>query len=268
MTKEEKDGVVTDALKALGIKDVIPKAYEDLLQPAAQELGKSLVVVARAVSMALAPVEGAVWGYERIRSWLSVKLTEKLAKTNDDAIQPPPMNIAGPILLNLTFSGEIPTLREMYANLLASSMDAKVASTAHPAFVHIIEQLSPDEARILGSLVDHPPGKALCHEITDDSGFRKRSEKYMFQEWDQICACAGVGFPDNNGAYMDNLMRLRLIGHIYENKSQLIPEGGDDCGTWASHIDGTIEQTLYLTEFGERFISACIGGTERDGSSF
>ena len=118
--------------------------------------------------------------------------------------------------------------------------------------------MSPDEAKILGSLVDHPSGQALCHEVTDDTGFRKRSEKYVFEQWNQICSEAGVEYPDNNGAYMDNLMRLRLIGRIYENKSELVPEGGNDYGIWDSHIDGTIEQTLYLTEFGERFISACI----------
>jgi hypothetical protein len=258
MADDSKDDSLTEALNVLGVKDVIPKAYEDLLQPAAQELGKSLVVVARAVSMALAPVEGAVWAYDRIRSWLSVKLTQKLAKIDDECIQPPPMNIAGPAILNLTFTGGIPALREMYANLLASSMDANVASTAHPAFVRIIEQLSPDEAKILGSLVHHPSGKALCHEVTSASGTRKRSEKYLHEQWDRICAGAGVEYPGNNGAYMDNLMRLRLIGHIYENKSELIPEGGNDYGTWESHIDGTVEQTLYLTEFGERFIAACV----------
>lgn len=250
-----------DALNVLGIKDIAPKAYEDLLQPAAQELGKSLVVVARTVSMALTPIEGAVWGYERIRNWLSVKLTQKLANTEKADIQPPPLNVAGPAIHNLTFSGEIPSLRELYANLIASSMDARTASSAHPSFVRIIEQLSPDEARILESLAMHSSGESLCHEITDDSGLRKRKGEYMFQQWDAICEKAGVEFPANNGAYLDNLVRSRLIGHFYQNKSELIPEGGNEYGTWDAHLDGTIEQTLYITEFGERFIAACVKDT-------
>ena len=251
--------LITDALDVLGIKTVVPKVYEDLLQPAARELGRSLVVVARAVSMALAPLEGTVWSYEHTRSWLLVKITQKLAKSDDDAIQTPPLNIAGPAILNLTFTGDIPLLREMYANLLASAMDKATASTAHPAFVRIIEQLSPDEARVLASLADHPSGDAVCHEVTDESGLRCRSPEYVFQQWDALCEKASVEYPDNNGAYMDNLLRLRILGHIYENKSELIPEGGNHYGTWNTHLDGSTEQTVYLTEFGERFISACVG---------
>jgi hypothetical protein len=37
----------------------------------------------------------------------------------------------------------------MYANLLATAMNTETASKAHPAFVSIIGQLTPDEARIL-----------------------------------------------------------------------------------------------------------------------
>lgn len=250
--------LLTEAFDVLGVKSVIPKAYEDLLQPAARELGKSLVVVARSVSMALAPLEGAVWGFEKIRAWLSVKITQKLSKSNSDAIQPPPLNIAGPAIMNLTFTGDIPPLREMYANLLASAMDKTTASVTHPAFVRIIEQLAPDEARILAVLADRGSGETLCHEVTDESGFRRHNDEYVFQQWDAICNKAGVEHTDNNGAYMDNLLRLRILAQVYENKSELIPEGGNDHGTWAAHLDSAIDQTIYLAEFGERFISACI----------
>ena len=40
-------------------------------------------------------------------------------------------------------------LRELYANLLATSIDSITAHEAHPAFVEIIRQLTPDEARIV-----------------------------------------------------------------------------------------------------------------------
>ena len=128
----------------------------------------------------------------------------------------------------------------------------------HQLPIRHIEQLSPDEAKILASFIDHLAEQVLCHEVTDDMGIRNRSKKSFFEQWDQICSKSNVEYPDNNGAYMDNLIRLRLIGHLYQNKSELIPEGGNHYGTWDSHIDATIEQTLYLTPFGRRFISACI----------
>ena len=186
---DENNSKVTETLNALGISDVIPAVYEDLLQPAAKELGTGLVVVARAVTMALSPIEGAVWGYDRIRDWLAVKLTQKLADRDEDSIQQPPLNIAGPAILNLTFTGETPSLREMYANLIAASMDTETAYTAHPSFVRIIEQLSPDEAKLLGLLSGYAAGDSICHEIVDPN-LNKRTDEYLYQQWDRLCTNA------------------------------------------------------------------------------
>src|SRR3954447_5122452 len=41
------------------------------------------------------------------------------------------------------------TLRERGADLLARSADMGYSEPAHPAFEHILEELAPDEARIL-----------------------------------------------------------------------------------------------------------------------
>ena len=43
---QPKLNTLPETLDVLGVKEVAPKVYEDLLQPAAQELGKSLVVEA------------------------------------------------------------------------------------------------------------------------------------------------------------------------------------------------------------------------------
>jgi hypothetical protein len=41
----------------------------------------------------------------------------------------------------------------MYLNLLATSMDKRVTSNAHPAFVEVIRQLSAEEAALLKSML-------------------------------------------------------------------------------------------------------------------
>lgn len=257
--KQTQKDSLKDTFNVLGIKEVVPKAYEDLLQPAAQELGKSLVVVARAVSIALAPVEGAVWGYDRIRSWLSVKLTQKLANTADEDIQQPPMNIAGPTIQNLTFAGEIPSLREFYANLLASSMDKKTASVSHPAFVRIIEELTPDEARILSSFVGYGPDDVIFHEVFETESGRTRSGQDLHRRWYFLCNEVGVEHIDNCFTYWENLQRLRLVSVLSTSRSELFGPGHDDRhGSYDSHLDQTTERSLYLTEFGANFVSACI----------
>jgi len=54
-------------------------------------------------------------------------------------------------------------IRNMYANLLASSMSEKVKNDVHPAFVEIIKQLSPDEARILKFLFNGVGNEPIIH---------------------------------------------------------------------------------------------------------
>jgi hypothetical protein len=60
----EKASEIGETAKAVAeIVKAVP-VYQDAVQPAAQEVGKSLHLVARAVNAALAPIEGMVWGVE------------------------------------------------------------------------------------------------------------------------------------------------------------------------------------------------------------
>ena len=52
------------AAKELGITQLVPAIYQDLLQPAAREVGQQFVVVAKAVGVALAPLHVTVWGFD------------------------------------------------------------------------------------------------------------------------------------------------------------------------------------------------------------
>ena len=56
----------------------------------------------------------------------------------------------GPALEALRYTGHQEGLREIYANLLATSLDVDTSLQAHPAFVDMIKSMSPDEARMLG----------------------------------------------------------------------------------------------------------------------
>ena len=72
MEPTKEANIAEQAVKALGITQLAPALYQDLLQPAARETGRNLLVVAKAVSLALAPLKGIVYGYERIRDDLLV----------------------------------------------------------------------------------------------------------------------------------------------------------------------------------------------------
>ena len=253
------EGAAIQAIKALGIGEVVPAAYEDLLQPAAREVGKGLVVVAKAVNAVLSPVEGAVWGYEKIRLWLSVKITQKFADTPPEEIESPPLSVAGPAIVNLQFASDTECLRDMYANLIASSMHRDTKSSAHPSFVRVIEQLSPDEARILRSIGHMDAGDELLSESYSESeGHGYRFEGSIAKAWLNVCEAAGVENIDQAPAYLDNLVRLRLLRESHRSETELHPAGHNDHGDWGPFVEVTNETSVSVTEYGRMLFDSCI----------
>src|SRR5262245_14078218 len=110
----DENRIIEKALENLDVGPVLNEAYRDLLQPACREMGENLLTIAKAVGVAMSPLKGAIWGFEQIRDWLAVTLTERLSRVDPTEIETPPMYIAGPILVNLQFVRDIEELRQMY----------------------------------------------------------------------------------------------------------------------------------------------------------
>lgn len=136
---------VNDILKEVPI-------YQDAIQPFAKETGKALETIGKTVNAALLPIKGLIWGIEKIENFITTSVSERLIKIPIENIQSPDPSVAGPLLESLRYTGHNNNLSEMYANLLASSMDSETAKNAHPGFVDIIRNISSDEAKILSYL--------------------------------------------------------------------------------------------------------------------
>ena len=130
------------------------KSLGSALAPAGYEIGRAVTAAAKAVNIALAPLHGAVWGWDRIEVIVLSELGRRFEAKLKKLVTPKP-NVAGPILEALRYAGHDATLRDMYLNLLAASMDSETVTKAHPAFVEVIRQLTPDEAKLLNWLRDH-----------------------------------------------------------------------------------------------------------------
>ena len=244
---EEK--AVLEAAKALGIKALLPAVYDDLLSPAARELGDGLATIAKAVKISLAPIEAAVWGYERIREWLSVRVTSILAERRAREIQPPPLSVAGPLMVQMLFASEEPDLKEMYAKLLATSMDGATSNDAHPSFVTVIQQLTPDEARILhhlGSLNEKWP----CW-TGDQESFELQTAMR------QVCFEAGVTDPLKADLYVENLLRLRILRHFTGSVSEYHPSERNNFGEGPS-VSTKQDEFIEMTPYGRALLEACV----------
>lgn len=72
-----------------------------------------------------------------------------MKNVSEENIVQPENYVAEPALQQIAYCFDSDELRNMYANLLSSSMQKDKKWEVHPRFVDIIKQLSPDEAKII-----------------------------------------------------------------------------------------------------------------------
>lgn len=79
-------------------------------------------------------------------------IANEISNINPENVQEPKLNIVGPTLDASKFYIDDDEMRKMFAKLLASSMDKTKDDIVHNAFVEIIKQLSPIDAKNLFNL--------------------------------------------------------------------------------------------------------------------
>lgn len=245
---------------------VIPM-YDDAIQPVAKEAGKALQTVGRAVNAALLPLKGLVWGFEQIEAFIQQKLDKKLLNVPVENIQTPDLSIAGPIIESLKYSGHKEDLSELYANLLASSIDIETAKNAHPGFVEIIRNISSDEARILKFLFINgsQPIIDIVKRNKDNAGEIIIREFICLIPEQAQCELTGL-----IGSYLVNLQRLGLIlidktagftnDEVYKNIIEdpdvvAVCKNIDILADFESKI---VKYYTRMTQYGYQFGEACI----------
>jgi len=216
MSDESKIRDVVDAVT--GVAKAIP-VYEDVLQPAAKEIGKGLQTVAKSIHVALAPVSVLVWGYDQVKEFVSTKVADRLKNVKPEDIVTPKPNVAGPVLEALRYTGHEESLSDLYANLLATSMDKNTASSAHPAFAEIIKQLTPDEAKLISLFVLDIPLPLLTVRNEYRPGLANKTGGFdVLVNVSTLGQQAGCDHPELVPTYIDNLCRLGLaeVPEIYK----------------------------------------------------
>ena len=145
------------------------------------------------------------------------KLDYEIKKIPDEKIVEPPLNVVGPALEASRFYIDDDFVSSMFAKLIASSMNESTQSTAHPAFVEIIKQLSPFDAQTLKYLYENSNsfGVVQLDIISKNNNTKLTSSSTIARNV--------FPFPDlslnNSFAYyaaVDNLIRLRIIEIHYD----------------------------------------------------
>ena len=188
-------------------KGIAKEAYKDGGKAVVKPTGELVGLVPRAIKAALSPLEKWILQKEYNVSETKKLLEAKLQNTPAELIESPEPHIAVPAMQYISYCMDNDELREMYANLLANSMNKIVKNGVHPGFVEIIKQLSPDEAKILKYINSHKTIPTITLRYEDDNG----SGIDIIKNFSNVGEISGCENPQDITKYFDNLVRLGLI---------------------------------------------------------
>ena len=153
-------------------------------------------------------------------------------------------------------------LREMGGELLRNSADVWYQQDVHPAFTRVLQELLPDEARILRFLYKNGPQPSI--DVRTNRPMGRGSEK-VASGLSMIGLYAGVRNQEDTSVELANLERLRLIWFSKEQVAdpsvyQLLEAQPDvlEAMRRAGRSPKTEHRSIELTPFGQRFCETCL----------
>jgi hypothetical protein len=153
------------------------------------------------------------------------------------------------------------TLRDRGAALLLRSADVAAEEDAHPAYGRILEELTPDEARILRFLALE--GAQPSVDVRTSKTLNVTSE-LVAPGLSLIGRQAGCRHLDRVPAYLNNLYRLGLLWFSRESLPdpldyQVLEAQPDVIAALRGRGRGrTVRRSIHLTPFGEDFCQTCL----------
>jgi hypothetical protein len=151
-------------------------------------------------------------------------------------------------------------LRERGAELLAQSADVDYTEPAHPAFARILEELAPDEARILRLLYTSGPQPSVDVREAKPLGI---AAGLIEGGLTMIGTESGVRWLDRVPAYLNNLERLGLIWFSREPlddplRYQVLEAQPEVLSAMGGSRSKTVRRSIQLTPFGADFCDVCL----------
>lgn len=247
-------------------KGLLALVYKDLLRPSVQVIGKSLKAVLEFVST---PFMALQLQNDKVKLNLEKRLDEyaqKLHSIPEDKRCEVHPQIGLPIIEKLTYT-TCDEIADLFTSLLASASSIDTANTAHPAFISMIERMSPDEARILEYLKDKEDIQYcdINAYSNQNSGYDTLAEHVTMIEHD-----VALIYPKNTNAYLANLVSLGILrdkkGTFRMDKTQYnrireeyLVEEFTASAVPEIYKSIEVEESYYqVTPFGRLFIQACI----------
>jgi Abortive infection alpha len=154
------------------------------------------------------------------------------------------------------------TLRERGAELLERSRDVWNDDVAHPAYERILDELAPDEARILLLLLQGGPQPSV--DVRTGGPVGMVHSQLVAPGLTMIGARAGCRHLDQVPSYLNNLFRLGLVWFSREAlrdpmEYQVVEAQPDVLAAMHSvKFPKVVRRSIHLTPFGEDFCRTCL----------
>ena len=221
---------------------VAEKAYDDAVSKAAKQFGNFGEDFLKAARLVLFPVQMAAAMHDRLERTLE-RVCSRVPE--ERRTTPPPLQILGPIFEHIKYIDDDKILYELFEELLARSIDSERIAEAHPSFIHIIAQLSHDEAIILLEL------KKNDFEVVDTLDLDHENDRWVNLKIEKTTIPKDkLLFPSNDKMYCSHLGSLSLVERPVLRQD---PIKDSD-----RQIGVRRYSKVHLTEFGKYFVNACV----------
>lgn len=234
-----------------------PEWFNKMLNPIADSVGESIADLWKGLISGLSTWSGKRQ-IDKDSNLLRYKqsIENGLSNISPEHLQEADFSIVGLAMDTSKFFYQEEHYRMMFSKLISKSFDSSYKKEIHPAFVSIIQQLSPMDARILFFLAENR--NELLRLKLKNVGIRTipASEQFLNQDLDLL------------DLSLNNLKRLGLISFIDNNfkvngkniqtiqNSNFYEKYHNQIGN--NQIQDEFLLTLSFTALGENFIKVCI----------
>jgi len=220
---------------------VVEKAYDDVASKPAKQVGRILEDLSKTARLALIPIQITA----AIQDKFDKTIERVLKRVPPDQHIPQQIQIVGPIFENLKYMDDNSILYELFEELLARSIDSERIEEAHPSFIHIISQLSRDEAIILVEL------KKNDFDIVDTLDLDHENNRFVNLKIEKNTIPKDkLYYSDQVNMYYSHLESLSLVSWPVFKQ--------DPISNGSRQIGVRRYSKMNLTEFGKFFVNACV----------
>lgn len=246
---------------AAASQKIASEAYEDVAKPALAEFGKIGGDIAKTVRLLLMPLQYTAMVQKRLER----RLSRSVEMVPEERRITPKESTVMRIAEGLKYEDDSSTIAELYMQLLARAIDGERVGEAHPAFVGIISQLTPDEALFIDKLNSREytlvlkldeswttPNQESRVSSIRDSGL---PDSLVTKSFDILFPYDSLAQPAFFYVFLEHLYHLGLVQYTNDPITR-----GDYRGFQSGRPSGATFVFIRLSSFGRLFHQACVSG--------